>query len=140
MNIDKFKHQHVDILAGIADLRRASHAGISANAAEIARLIVTMSSSIKLHLAVEDQVLYPALRKGANTRLAAMGQKFQTEMDAIATAYMGFAGRWNQAAKVAGDPEGFLRRFVEIGRVNERLEHKHDCPPSRAKSRLTWPP
>ena len=24
-----------------------------------------------------------------------------------------------------GDPEGFLRRFVEIGRVNERLEHGH---------------
>lgn len=107
MNIDKFKHQHVDILEGIAALRRAAHAGISANAADIARLIVTMSSSIKLHLAVEDQVLYPALRKGAGTRLAAMGQKFQSEMDAIATAYMGFAGRWNHAAKVAGDPEGF---------------------------------
>ena len=28
-----------------------------------------------------------------------------------------------------GDPEGFLRRFVEIGRVNERLEYRHDGPP-----------
>lgn len=107
MNIDKFKHQHVDILEGIAALRHATQAGISANAAEIARLIVSMSSIIKLHLAVEDQVLYPALRNGSNTTLATLGQKFQDEMDAIASAYMGFAARWNHAAKVSSDPEGF---------------------------------
>ena len=107
MNIDKFKHQHVDILEGIAALRRATQAGISTNATDIARLIVRMSSTIKLHLAVEDQVLYPALRNGADARLASMGQKFQAEMGAIAAAYMGFAARWNQAAKVSGDPEGF---------------------------------
>ena len=86
MNIDKFKHQHVDILECIAALRRATQAGIAANAADIARLIVSMSSSIKLHLAVEDQVLYPALRNGADARLATMGQKFQNEMGAIAAA------------------------------------------------------
>jgi iron-sulfur cluster repair protein YtfE (RIC family) len=107
MNIDKFKHQHVDILEGIAALRRATQAGIAGNATEIARLIVSMSSIIKLHLAVEDQVLYPALRNGGNATLAKMGKKFQDEMGAIATAYMGFAGRWNHAAKLTSDPEGF---------------------------------
>lgn len=107
MNIDKFKQQHVDIIECIAALRRASKAGVSENASEIARLIVAMSSIIKLHLAVEDQVLYPALSSGNNTVLARMGQKFQNEMGAIASAYMGFAARWNQAGKVAQDPEGF---------------------------------
>lgn len=107
MNIDKFKHQHTDILECIAALRKATHAGISKNAAEIARLIVAMSSTIKLHLAVEDQVLYPALRNGDNTTLAQMGKKFQDEMDAISSAYMVFAGRWNHPAKVSTDPEGF---------------------------------
>ena len=36
-----------------------------------------------------------------------------------------------------GDPEGFLRRVVEIGRVNERLEHGHASFTSRAKSWVT---
>ena len=107
MNIDKFKNQHVDIIECIAALRKSTQAGINANAAEIARLIVSMSSIIKLHLAVEDQVLYPALRNGSNATLATMGQEFQDEMDSIAGAYMGFAGRWNHATKVANDPEGF---------------------------------
>lgn len=107
MNIDKFKRQHVDIIGCIAALRKASQAGISENAEEIARLIISMSSIIKLHLAVEDQILYPALRSGNNAVLARMGTRFQNEMGTIASAYMVFAERWNQADKVSKDPDGF---------------------------------
>ncbi len=57
MNIDKFKHQHLDILRSIDLLRQLTHAGVARNAAEIAQRIVAMSSTIKLHLAVEDQAL-----------------------------------------------------------------------------------
>lgn len=57
MNNDKFKHQHLDILRSIDLLRQLTHAGVERNAAEIAQRIVAMSSTIKLHLAVEDQAL-----------------------------------------------------------------------------------
>jgi len=107
MNIEKFKKQHLDILECITELRKFSKAGISENAAEISKLIVSMSSIIKLHLAVEDQFLYPALRNGSNATLATMGKKFQDEMGSIASAYMVFASRWNNAPKVSCDPEGF---------------------------------
>lgn len=126
MNIDKFKHQHIDIIACIAALRKASKEGIDSNAAEIAGLIVSMSSIIKLHLAVEDQVLYPALRNGSNTTLATMGKKFQDEMSAIASAYMVFAGRWNHAAKVAGDPEGFRSDANTVLKIlHERMQKEN---------------
>ena len=52
MNIDKFKHQHTDILRGIATLRALAHAGVEGNATAIAQGIVAMSGTIKLHLAV----------------------------------------------------------------------------------------
>ena len=32
MNIDRFKHEHLDILTGIAELRRLTHAGVTDNA------------------------------------------------------------------------------------------------------------
>ena len=50
MNIDKFKHQHVDILRRIAALRELTHAGVARNAEAIAQGIVAMSAVIKLHL------------------------------------------------------------------------------------------
>ena len=37
VNIDKFKHQHLDILRSIDLLRQLTHAGVERNAAEIAR-------------------------------------------------------------------------------------------------------
>ncbi len=114
MNIDKFKHQHIDIIDCIASLRKATRAGISENAAEIARLIIAMSSTIKLHLAVEDQVLYPALRNGNNAVLATMGQKFQDEMGAIASTYLTFARRWNNAAEVVREPEEFRAEANQV--------------------------
>ncbi|HAU57024.1 MAG TPA: hemerythrin, partial [Comamonadaceae bacterium] len=48
MNIDKFKHQDGDILESIDTLRNLAKAGAANNATEIARLIVAMSSTIKL--------------------------------------------------------------------------------------------
>jgi hypothetical protein len=62
MNIDKFKHQHIDILAAIGELRQLVQSGIGEHAADIAQRIVAMSGIIKLHLAVEDRILYPAER------------------------------------------------------------------------------
>lgn len=97
MNIDKFKQQHVDILEGIASLRKLALAGVARNAAEIAQGIVAMSATIKLHLAVEDRALYPAVARSADADLARKGREFQEEMDAIAAAYEGFAKRWNNA-------------------------------------------
>ena len=35
MNIEKFKHQHVDILSRIDQLRSLTHAGVEVNAAAI---------------------------------------------------------------------------------------------------------
>ncbi|MDD2881108.1 MAG: hemerythrin domain-containing protein [Rhodoferax sp.] len=126
MNIDKFKRQHLDILGCIAALRQASQAGVSENAEEIARLIIAMSGVIKLHLAVEDQVLYPALRNSNNAVLARMGTKFQDDMGAIASAYMGFAARWNQADNVAREPEGFRKDANSVLKTVYARMHKED--------------
>ena len=107
MNIDKFKHQHVEILESIAALRGLVKDGIAANADGIASQIIAMSAVIKLHLAVEDSVLYPALQSGNNSKVAHMGKQFQDEMESIAKAYLNFARNWNSGASVARDPDGF---------------------------------
>jgi iron-sulfur cluster repair protein YtfE (RIC family) len=107
MNIDKFKQQHLEILSCISTLRSLVRSGIGNNAEEIAKLIVMMSSTIKLHLAVEDKILYPALQNANNVSLASMGKRFQDEMTSIAHAYLTFARKWNTAAIVSHNPEGF---------------------------------
>jgi len=122
MNIDKFKQQHLDILEGIAALRRLSHAGVARNAAAIARRIIAMSSTIKLHLAIEDRMLYPVLARNPDTALADKGRSFQDEMGYIAQAYAAFAHRWSNAQALAQDEAGFKADAnIVLRRVRERM-------------------
>ncbi|MBP9940878.1 MAG: hemerythrin domain-containing protein, partial [Comamonas sp.] len=89
MQIDKLKHQHIDILRRVAALRTLTHSGVADNAQAIAEGIVGMSAVIKLHLAVEDQALYPSLQRGGDADLARLGRKYHAEMAPLAQAYDG---------------------------------------------------
>lgn len=107
MNIDKFKRQHVKIFESINTLRQYTLSGIVENAREIASTVIDMSSTIKLHLSVEDTVLYPALRSSEDRSIARLGNQYQEDMKAIARSYDEFARKWNTAGNVAKDPNGF---------------------------------
>lgn len=121
MEIGKFKHQHEKIYDSIDSLRDYSVAGIRENAQAIASLIVSMSSVIKLHLAVEDSVLYPVLRNSTSATLARKGEQYQAEMKTIAEKYHGFARRWNIADNVAREPEEFR---ADANRVLKMLHER----------------
>lgn len=107
MQIDKFKHQHGDIKRRIAELRDLARAGADTHAEAIAQGIVAMSALIKLHLAVEDQVLYPALQAERQSDLARLARHYQSDMVPIAAAYDAFARRWNTSQRVREDAQGF---------------------------------
>jgi ribosome-associated translation inhibitor RaiA len=125
MNIDKFKHQHVEIFQLIQTLRQHSLSGIVENAREIARGVVSMSSVIKLHLSVEDTILYPALRSSNSKSIAKLGDQYQEEMKMIARSYEEFARRWNTAANVAKDPEGFRSEAnVVLKKLHARIRQE----------------
>ena len=55
MNIDRFKHEHRDILDQIAALRQLTHAGVEHNAAAIARGLVSSGELLTGRVSVTDQ-------------------------------------------------------------------------------------
>ena len=107
MDIERFKKEHVDLLAAVTSLRELVQHGVREQAEPIHRQLSAMNSAIKLHLAAEDRMLYPALMKAADPAIARTGQQFQEEMGGLAAAYMAFAARWSLAGKIAADPHGF---------------------------------
>jgi len=125
MNIDKFKHQHIDILSGITRLRELAHAGIERNAEKIAAAIVAFSGLIKLHLAVEDRSLYPALEASGEGELVRLSHRYQDEMEGIAGAYLQFAARWNTARSVSLAPEAFREQAnLVLRQLYERIQRE----------------
>jgi len=126
MNIDKFTDEHVLILRAVTDLKALAKDGIGQNADAIAKSIVRMSSSIKLHLAAEDRYVYPTLANSSDPAIAKLGTQFQQEMGGIAAAYVEFAGKWNTAPNVAADPEGFKDHANAIFKaLHERIQREN---------------
>lgn len=126
MDIDRFKHQHVEILQGIAELRRLAHAGIETNASAIAAKVNALSTLVKLHLAIEDRILYPAVQNAGDPRLAEMGKAYQDDMKGIAGHYINFARRWSQARQVATEPEAFRNDANTVLKmVHQRMQREN---------------
>lgn len=107
MNIDRFKNHHVEILSGIAALRKLAHQGIADHAVDIAHELKALSQVVTQHLAVEDRILYPSLERSGDTRMAGMSRAYQDDMQGIASAFINFARRWSNATLLTKNPEGF---------------------------------
>ncbi|QMB06396.1 MULTISPECIES: hemerythrin domain-containing protein [Citrobacter freundii complex] len=126
MNLDKMKHQHVDILEKISFLRTLSQSGVSSNAQQIAAAIVSMSAIIKTHLSAEDQFLYPQIELDGNSKLRQVSTQFQREMADIVGEYDAFSRRWNIASKLMGNDEAFRRDANTVLRkVFERMQREN---------------
>ncbi|QLZ59686.1 hemerythrin domain-containing protein [Citrobacter freundii] len=126
MNLDKMKHQHVDILEKISFLRTLSQSGVSSNAQQIAAAIVSMSAIIKTHLSAEDQFLYPQIEQDGNSKLRQVSTQFQREMADIVGKYDAFSRRWNIASKLMGNDEAFRRDANTVLRkVFERMQREN---------------
>lgn len=126
MNIENFKRDHLTVQGKVDELRRFVHAGIAGNAEAIASIVVSMNHTIKLHLAAEDRVLYPALARSNNTSAIQLARKYQTEMGSIAAAYHDFSLRWNIGSKVGADPEGFRKAANHVFKaLHERIQREN---------------
>ncbi|GAB3792812.1 hemerythrin domain-containing protein [Dyella agri] len=107
MDIEKLRRQHGELLLAIGGLRELVQAGAREHATAIHDQLVAISSAIKLHLAVEDRVLYPAMEHAADSDVARTSRQFREEMGGLAAAYAAFAGRWSLSTRIAQDPQGF---------------------------------
>jgi len=126
MDIDRFKNQHVEILARIDQLRKLVHAGIEANVYAIAQQVKDLGTVVKLHLAIEDRILYPAVRQAPDARIAAMGEAYQNEMKGIANEYIRFTTKWSDPKHVAADPESFRAAAnVVLKNVYQRMQREN---------------
>lgn len=126
MDIDRFKHQHVDILERIDALRALVRNGIEKNAQFIAQQVHDLGTVVKLHLAIEDRILYPAVRKAKEAKIAAMGDVYQEEMKGIANTYIRFTAKWSDAARVAEEAEGFRADAnIVLKSVYQRMQREN---------------
>ncbi len=125
MDMKRFEAQHEAIQRGIDELRTVCKQGVGENAAEIARLLVSISSTIKLHLAGEDRMLYPAAQCAGDAAVARLAQRYQEDMGPLAAEFEAFVRRWNTAQPLREQAETFRREANTVLRLLwERMQRE----------------
>ncbi|HEU0230554.1 MAG TPA: hemerythrin domain-containing protein [Burkholderiaceae bacterium] len=126
MDIGRMKDQHVQILTSISDLRELAHAGVAQNAAHIARELKAMGGVIVTHLAAEDRVLYPSMKKQPNQELVRLCQQYQDEMSDLASAFKHFSHHWTNVSEIERHPEQFREEAnVVMKKLHTRIRREN---------------
>lgn len=74
---------------------------------ELSALRWRMNHLLMVHLAKEDQYLYPHLQTNGAPRAASLAKRFSQEMGGLAAAYLSYTSQWT-AQRMAEDWPGFI--------------------------------
>jgi hemerythrin-like domain-containing protein len=102
--------QHQEIMAVAQQLSgKLKPAAVQADAAGVRSLLSEMIGKLKLHLAMEDKSLYPALLEAKDAKVVATCRKFMSEMGGIADVVKKYGETYSSPQALASNPDDFIR-------------------------------
>lgn len=124
----KYRDQHVELLDFAKKI--SSHltaAGIEQNADEISKQLNFLTGKLKMHLAIEDEFLYPNLKKNSDTNVQNMTEKFSQEMGGIAKAFMDYRAKWPTPSKMKENANDFIKDTEAVFKVlKDRIDRENN--------------
>lgn len=111
----KFRDQHRDIEALAAQI--ASHLkadALARDAAPVRALLSQLAGKVNVHLAMEDNALYPALLKHPTPAVQAKARAYQEDMGGIKQAFTAYLASYPSAQAIQADPRGFIQATTGI--------------------------
>jgi hemerythrin-like domain-containing protein len=100
---------------------------LSRNAFDIRLKLSTFMGSLKVHLAAEDQSLYPSLLSHSNPEIQAKAKRFTEEMGSLNSVVSEYDKRWEHASEINARPSDFIdgtRRLLDS--LAERIRREDE--------------
>jgi hemerythrin HHE cation binding domain-containing protein len=118
----KFRQQHAEILE-IAKSIDACLAKLPGAIGDVRAHLTALAGKVNLHLALEDEALYPRLRAHPDAKVQSVAKKFTEEMSGIKAAFQKYIATWSDVA-IRGDAAGFVAAtkglFAALGQRIQR--------------------
>ena len=105
MSTEHFRKQHAEIADIVGQINASLIPNkLEANPAPMRALFLKLSGKLSVHLAMEDDSLYPKLMKHGDEKVRTVAKAFSTEMADVKPKFEGFVHKWNEAAIRGGAP------------------------------------
>jgi len=121
--------EHAELI-DIADLFAIELRALTPNLERLASLRLRFSRVLLLHLAQEDHLLYPTLKRTTDGPTRELAARFEAEMGQLGDIYRRYVTRWSSIA-IAQDWDGFrtdTRSFLAALRRRIRREETELYP------------
>lgn len=125
-----FRRQHQELLRIAKEMADSADVGrLSRDAAPMRTLLSSLAGQLTVHLAMEDNVMYPRLLKHKDGQIRTMATAYLDEMGGIKAVFNAYVERWPTATAIQVNPtdfitetEGFLAALsIRISKENNQL-------------------
>ena len=125
---DRFRRQHDQLLEVVGEITSyLNPAAIDVNASDVARLLARLSGKLRIHLAMEDESLYPRLLKSSDPRISATADEFIAEMGTIGVTFKSYMDTWGSASYIKRDPNAFISDTKELfSALGDRINRENN--------------
>ncbi len=114
-NIDRYAEQHERILTPARDILAILDSGnLAENEYAVGQLLSGLAGRLKLHLAVEDKSVYPALLNNPDEHVRIVARKFKDEVGDIYVVFNEYFKKWSSSAKIESSRDAFTRETREL--------------------------
>lgn len=126
MYMEQLTEHHQKLWAFIHSLQEyETTAGVRTQAKEISSIISKLSGILSVHLAAEDNYLYPALQKNTNPQIQQTAAKFSAEMGTLSKGYSSYKAKFMLASQIEAAPADFLKETaVILDALTKRLQRE----------------
>jgi hemerythrin-like domain-containing protein len=124
---DRFVVQHEDLLKIAGQMAALFNAGdLEKDASTMRSLLSMLAGKLKIHLALEDEHLYPKLLQHSDAQVRETAKFFVHEMGGIADAFTQYMEKWPTPSSIQANPQSFIDDTSGIFKVlGERIEKEN---------------
>ncbi len=115
IDIETYRRQHEEILGIAARILKPLEApGLGQDAQEVHSLLSQLAGKLSVHLAMEDESLYPKLLDHSDDKVSSIASDYLCEMGDLAEKFKGYMDTWNTVESIEDDPDEFVSRTNQI--------------------------
>ncbi|MDE2571020.1 MAG: hemerythrin domain-containing protein [bacterium] len=120
MQTRMYRNQHTEITRLGNELLKLC---VTSQPKEIRLKLAKLAGSVKIHLAIEDQALYPKMMAHPDAKIRNLATRYQDEMGELAKMFTAMYARWSPLGNIEHDRAGFGRDFGTVwSALVERME------------------
>lgn len=112
---ETFRRQHNELLQLVKEIsNQLSLETLQKDAKEVRSLLSNLSGKISIHLAVEDNSLYPRLLEHESPEIRALAKKYIDEMGNIKEVFSAYSKKWYSTTDIQNNPAEFIKETKNI--------------------------